>query len=68
MNITLNKPTIGRLIAELQKFPLDMPIIIEDADTRLTIDVIHVGTGRYSPEEEQPEKEVILWGEYGEMS
>ena len=41
--------TIAELIAELQKYPSDMPVLIRDADTDWCITITHfeIGFGKY---------------------
>lgn len=54
----LVRPTVAQMIAALQKYPPDIPLTIEDADTNWVITTIHI---------DQYDHELQLWGCYGEM-
>lgn len=55
---TIERPTVGEFIEFLEKFPRDLPLRIEDADTLWTIETIHASV----------EKEKLwIFGEYPEM-
>ena len=51
--------TVGELVAHLQHFHPDRPIIIEDADTGWDVSIIHIEVDRH--------QRVVLSGKYSEM-
>lgn len=40
--VIIHNPSVSDLVKELSKLPQDMKIIISDADTGWTIDIIHI--------------------------
>ena len=57
-DLVLSKPTVAEIIAVLSKFPPDHKFTLDDADTRWTIDVIHIAVY---------DGEVQFYGVYEEM-
>lgn len=55
----LHKPTVADMIRQLAKYPPNMLLTLEDADTSWTIDVIHFSAAG---------GEVSLFGSYDEMN
>ena len=65
---TLFHPTVGDLIAELQKFPPEMPVQLIDADTGWRIRKFHVGFAPSNGYHELPATNVYIWNiDYRDM-
>lgn len=58
--------TANDLIEELKKYPPNMLVLIDDADTGWSMPV-HIGlNGRYSCEQVGQQKALYIWGDYSE--
>jgi hypothetical protein len=55
----LTNPNVSGLIEALQRYEPGMPVIIRDADTDWTINIIHI---------EVEDGKLVLFGEYSEMN
>lgn len=58
--------TVGELIAELNKYPTDLLVLIDDADTGWSMPV-HIGlNGRYPTEQVGQQEALYIYGHYHE--
>ena len=65
---TLFHPTVGDLIAALERYPKDTPVELIDADTGYRIRKFHVGHTSSNGYDEIPKTNVYIWNlDYHDM-